>query len=215
MRRRPVSDFFYRFLSLIGRAVFRINGGLEVIGRENIPLKGGAIIAANHLSYLDPPLIGSVLPRRGTFIAMEELFDIPILGWGISFFSFPVKQGGTRPSVIKETIARLRDGEIITIFPEGQRSITGELLEAQRGIGMLASVSNAPVIPAFIAGSNMALPYDAKRLRRAKILIVFDKPVYPLNYSSGMSKNELYEKISADVMASIAGLKERHGDNSC
>mgnify|MGYP001589757566 CR=1 FL=1 len=88
-RRRLISDFFYRFFSLVIRVIIRINGGLEVIGRENIPLEGGVIIAANHVSYLDPPLIGSVLPRRGTFIAMKELFDIPMLGWVIRHYAFP------------------------------------------------------------------------------------------------------------------------------
>ncbi len=144
----------------------------------------------------------------------KELFDIPILGWGISYYSFPVEKGGTRPSVIKETITRLNDGELIVIFPEGQRSVTGELLEAERGIGMLASVSNVPVVPALITGSNKALPFGARWLRRAKILIIFDRPVYPFIDKGDCSKNEIYEKTSMKVMSSIGELKKRYGNNS-
>lgn len=212
--RRPISDFFYRFFSLIIRAILRINGGLEVIGIENIPLEGGVIIAANHVSYLDPPLIGSVLPRRGTFIAMKELFDMPVLGSVIRHYAFPVEEGATRPSVIKKTISRLRAGELIVIFPEGQRSVTGNLLKAKRGIGMLASLGNVPVVPAFIAGANIALPFNAKWLRRASISVVFARPVYPVMDEDSENKNEGYEKISIQVMSSIREIKEKHGDNS-
>ncbi|MBI4825754.1 MAG: 1-acyl-sn-glycerol-3-phosphate acyltransferase [Nitrospirae bacterium] len=212
--RRLISDFFYRFFSLVIRIILRINGGLEVIGRENIPLEGGVIIAANHVSYLDPPLIGSVLPRRGTFIAMKELFDMPLLGRVIRHYAFPVEEGGTRPSVIKKTISRLRAGELITIFPEGQRSVTGKLLKAKRGIGMLASMSNAPVVPALITGANIALPFNAKWLRRARISVIFGRPVYPVMAEGADNKNEGYEKISDQVMSAIREIKERYGDNS-
>lgn len=211
--RRPISDFFYRFFALIIRAILRINGGLEVIGIENIPLKGGVIIAANHVSYLDPPLIGSVLPRRGTFIAMKELFDIPVLGRVIGHYAFPVEEGGTRPSVIKKTINRLRAGELIAIFPEGQRSATGQLLKAKRGIGMLASIGDVPIVPAFIAGAGIALPFNAKWLRRSRITVIFERPVYP-SEDKGFDKNEVYEKISMQVMLSIREIKERYGYNS-
>lgn len=212
--RRLISDFFYRVVSLVIRVILRINGGLEVIGRENIPLDGGVIIAANHVSYLDPPLIGSVLPRRGTFIAMKELFDMPLLGWVISHYAFPVEEGGTQPSVIKKTISRLRAGELITIFPEGQRSVTGELLKAKRGIGMLASLSNVPVVPALIIGANISLPFNATWLRRARISVIFGRPVYPVMDEGSENKNEGYEKISIQVMSAIREIKERYGDNS-
>ncbi len=213
-KRRPISDFFYRFGSLITRIIFRLNGGLEVAGRENIPLDGGVLIAANHVSYLDPPLIGSVLPRRGTFMATSYLFDIPLLGRAISHYAFPVEEGRTLPSVIKETIRRLRSGELIAMFPEGQRSETGKLLEAQRGIGMLAFVSGVPVIPTLVVGSNNALPYGVKWIRRAKVLIIFDKPIYPSNVTKVSKGDDIYENLADKVMGAIGELQEKYGDNS-
>jgi 1-acyl-sn-glycerol-3-phosphate acyltransferase len=213
-RRRPISDLFYSFCSFITRIIFRINGGLEVIGKENIPLEGGVIIAANHLSYLDPPLIGSVLPRRATFMARRRLFEIPLLGWTVSHYAFPIDIGATRPSVIKETIARLKKGELIAIFPEGQRSETGELLEAKRGVGMIASVSNSSVVPTLIMGSNTALPFGAKWIRRAKVLIIFGKPIYPSTVNGISEKDDLYDSLTEEVMTAIGELRKRYGNNS-
>ncbi len=94
---------------------------LEVIGAENVPSAGGVIIAANHVSYLDPPVIGVSLKRRPVYMAREGLFKIPILGSFIKMFALPVKRGKPQPSTIKEAIRRLKKGELIVIFPEGSR----------------------------------------------------------------------------------------------
>lgn len=212
---KPVSNFFYRLLSLIIRLIFCINGGLEVKCKENIPAEGGVIIASNHISYLDPPLIGAALPRRGTFMARKGLFGIFMLGWFIKHYAFPVDREKTQPSTIKDAVRRLKNGELIVMFPEGRRSETGELLEAKRGIGMVASLSDVPVIPTLIMGSNKVLPIGAKWLRRARISIVFDRPICP---SSKIKKQEsrydLYEKISKDIMFAIGEMKKHYADKA-
>lgn len=206
-------NLFYRFGTLVIRLILRINGGLDVRGIDNIPLEGGGIIASNHISYLDPPLISAVLPRRVTFIARRGLFDIPLLGWFIKHYAFPIDREKTRPSTIKEAVRRLNNGELIVIFPEGRRSDTGELLEARQGIGMIATRSNVPVIPALIIGSNKALPVGAKWIKRAKISIIFDRPIY---YSStiegGVSRHLLYEETSKRIMSVIKEMKGRYAD---
>jgi 1-acyl-sn-glycerol-3-phosphate acyltransferase len=150
-------------------------------------------------------------------MAIRYLFDIPLLGRAMSHYAFPVDEADTPPSVIKETIRRLRHGELVAMFPEGKRSETGELMEAHRGIGMLASASNVPVIPTLIIGSNRALPFEAKWIKRAKVLIIFDKPIYPLypTAENGLSKDDdLYGKLADKVMGTIGELQERYGDNS-
>ncbi|HDH53807.1 MAG TPA: 1-acyl-sn-glycerol-3-phosphate acyltransferase, partial [Nitrospirae bacterium] len=198
-----VYNFLYKLVALIIRFICRINGGLEVIGKDNIPLEGGVIVAANHISYLDPPLIGAVVPRNATFMARKGLFEIPVLGWMIKDAAFPVDRERTRPSTIKEAVKRLKKGELIAMFPEGRRSETGELMEARRGIGMLACLSKVPVVPALITGSDRALPVDAGWLRRAKITVIFGKPVYFTSTADekGYRNHELHEKISNKVMA--------------
>lgn len=202
---------FDKFVAFSLRCVIRINGGLEVIGIENIPEQGGALVAANHISYLDPPAIGSVIPRKPTFMARTGLFKIPVLKWFIRHFAFPVDREKPRPSTIKDAVKRLRSGELVLMFPEGRRSNSGKLLTAKRGIGMVASLSNVPVIPAIIIGSDRALPPDARWLKRAKISIVFGKPL-DFNALKDEKKNDshaLHEEVSNAIMSEIMGLQQR------
>lgn len=203
-------NLFYHFYVLIIKLILRINGGLHVEGKDNIPAEGGVIIASNHISYLDPPLLCAALPRRATFMARQGLFKIPLLRWFIKHYAFPVDREKTLPSTIKEAVKRLKSGELLVMFPEGRRSETGELLEGKRGIGMVVSISKVPVIPTLIIGSDKALPVDAKWLRRARISVIFGKPTAPYEEKG----SNIYETISQKIMYAIGELKKRHGDNS-
>jgi len=205
-------NLFYRTAAMLIRMIFRINGGLEVIGRENIPLSGGAIIASNHISYLDPPLISAVVPRRVTFIARKGLFDIPLLGWFIRHYSFPINRERPQPSTIKEAIKRLKNGELLAIFPEGRRSETGGFLEPKQGLAMIVSRSMVPLIPTLIIGSNKALPIGAKWLKRAKIKIIFDMPIYYSSTIELRDKEYVYEDILRMFISALERMKARYGD---
>lgn len=202
---------FDKFTAFALRSIIRINGGLEIIGLENIPKKGGALVAANHISYLDPPAIGSAIPRKPTFMARKGLFEIPVLRWFIRHFAFPVDREQPRPSTIKDAVKRLRSGELVLMFPEGRRSDSGELLTAKRGAGMIASLANVPVIPTIIIGSDKALPPDARWLKRAKITVVFGPPldVSELKDKEKIEGHALHEAISNAIMSEILGLKQR------
>lgn len=209
-----IYNLLYKLVAFIIRMICRINGGLEIIGKDNVPAEGGVLLAANHISYMDPPLIGAVVPRNVTFMARKGLFEIPVLRWMIKSSAFPVDRERTRPSTIKETVRRLKKGELITMFPEGRRSETGELMEARRGIGMLACLSKVPVVPTLIIGSDRVLPVDAGWLKRAKITVVFGEPVY---YNSTADEkeyrnHELHEVISNKIMTAIKEMKKNYGD---
>ncbi len=207
-------NFLYKFAQVLIRCICRINGGLIVEGRENIPPEGGLIIAANHISYVDPPLLGAVLPRRATFMARRGLFEMPLLRWVMKQTAIPVDRQKTRPSTIKEAVMRLKKGEVVVLFPEGRRSDTGELLEGKRGVGMLISLSGVPVVPALVQGTDRMLPVDARWLKRARVMIVFDRPIY---YTSIHEKDRpahlLYEDISGKIMAAIGELQKRYANN--
>jgi 1-acyl-sn-glycerol-3-phosphate acyltransferase len=207
----------YKLVALTIRIIFSFNGGLEVLGKENIPAGEGVIIAPNHISYLDPPIIGAVLPRNGNFMAKKSLFEVPVLGWMIKGAAFPVDRDNPRPSTIKEAVRRLKKDQIVIMFPEGHRNDTGELMDAKRGVGMVATLSRATIIPAYIRGSDRALPPNAKWLKRAKISVVFGKPIYYnfTNHNKKQRSNELQEDIGSKIMSSIAALKEEYGNNSC
>lgn len=209
---KALIDYIYKACILAIRLVCHINGGLEVKGKDNIPAEKGVIIASNHISYLDPPLIGAALPRRATFMARKRLFTMPILGWFMKRYAISVDRGKTLPSTVKGAIMRLKNGELLVMFPEGRRSVTGELTEGKRGIGMIASHSRATVVPTLIIGSNKALPVDAKWLKRAKVFVIFDKPI-DLSTIKGEG-NKFYENISQEIMRAIGELKKRYADIS-
>ncbi len=209
-------DIAYKLLALFIRVVFILNGGFEVKGKENVP-DGGVIVAANHISYLDPPLVGSITPRRATFMARKGLFKVPFLGTIIKPAAFPIDREKPRPSSIKEAVKRLKNGELIVIFPEGGRSETGELRQAKRGIGMIAGLSRVPIVPTLIIGSNRVLPIGARWIKRAKITVIFGKPINADSSTAekGQKSSELHEHITTRIMAAIEELKRIHeGNNS-
>jgi len=203
-----ITDIIYKLVAIIIRTIFFFNGGLEVVGKENIP-KEGVIIASNHISYLDPPIIGSVTPRRCNFMAKKRLFDVPVLGWLIKLAAFPVDREKPRPSTIKEAVKRIRNGHIVVVFPEGTRNETGDLLEPKPGIGMVAVMSRAPIVPAYISGSDRALPPGAGWLKRAKIKVVFGKPIYytSTEESAARAGHDKREELSRMIMDAIRELK--------
>ena len=209
-----LNNVIYWIVALLIRIICRINGGLEIRGRENVPAEGGVLVAANHISYMDPPLLGAVVPRRATFMARKGLFDVPVIGWMIKSAAFPVDRQRTQPSTIKETVKRLKRGELIALFPEGRRSDTGELLEARRGIGLLVSLSRVPVVPTLIMGSDRALPVDARWMKRAKITVVFGKPLFfsAAAETKGQGGHEAHDEISRSIMEEIRKLREAHGN---
>jgi 1-acyl-sn-glycerol-3-phosphate acyltransferase len=175
-----------------------------VIGHENVPERGGVIVAANHLSYLDPPVISVALKRQATYIAKEGLFRTPLFGKLIRNFSFPVSRDKPQSSTIKEAVTRLRDGEIVVVFPEGGRSTDGSLQGAKRGVGMIAVISKATVVPTLIEGTDNALPVGAKFLRPAKIRVIFGTQ---LKIEEKETERRLQERISREVMERIKNLK--------
>ncbi len=151
----------------IFRALWRIRGR----GIENVPRSGPLIVACNHLSYLDPPALGVMCPRRLSYMAKAELFRIPVLGAVIrSVGAYPVDRVGSASGAIKRSVALLRAGGAVGIFPEGTRNLTGAA-QVREGVALLASLARAPVVPACVSGSDRA-----GRLHR--ISVIFGKPLY-------------------------------------
>lgn len=201
-------SLLYRFIRLTLLVIFKTFFRFEVLHSENVPKKGGVIVVTNHVSHLDPMVVGCAIKKRqATYMAKRSLFHLPIVGAFVRTFSFPVDRERTQPSTIKEAVRRLKNGELIVMFPEGSRSRDGSLLEAKRGTGMIAALAKAMIVPAFIDGTNKAWPAGAKFIRRvAKIKVIFGNPI---EIKGGESGREYHEKIGNDIMEAIRSLKCR------
>jgi len=199
----------YAFCHITLLLFFKLLFGFKVSGRRNIPPRGGVIIAANHSSFLDPPVLGTALPRQAFYMAKHDLFSFPIWGAFLRFVNaFPVHLEGFDRRAIKMAIGCLREGKALILFPEGTRSLTGELLPPNPGVGMIALEGKAVIVPAYIKGSNKAFPPRAKFIKLKKVEVTFGKPFSPeeLFFSDDLPKREIYEKISHHIMSEIAKL---------
>lgn len=170
---------------------------IEVSGRENIPKKGGFILASNHCSHLDPVILGIVCRRKLNFMAKEELFRNPFFAWFMyRFGAFPVKRRRADISALKEAMKRVNSGNALVIFPQGSRDYDLEASEPQAGVGFLASKIDVPVIPVFIRGTEKALPKGARFIRHAKVSVCFGRQI-------SVGRRMSYQEIAQQIMDSI------------
>ena len=192
---------FYSCLKVILKILFKIFLRLEVRGAENIPQNGGIVIAANHLSLLDPPIIGVAATRKVHFMAKQELF-VPILGdIYMTLGAFPVKRGGADRAAIKKGIDILKDGSVLAIFPEGTRSKDGTLGKAEPGALMMAGKAKAAIVPTCVSGT------DISRSGKLwpKVIVSFGKPIFfPDN---AVIDKELLIKMTDNLMQDIHQLQ--------
>jgi 1-acyl-sn-glycerol-3-phosphate acyltransferase len=159
---------------------FRYYGGIRFVGRENVPRQGGVLITPNHISNADPPAIGIAVPRPCYFMANETLFARPILGRFMRWLhGFPVKVNAPDRAALRRAEEILKQGEALVIFPEGEQSEDGRLLPMQPGVLLLAQRANVPIVPVIIEGTDLVIPYQQEKPRRASrpVVIRFGKPV--------------------------------------
>jgi 1-acyl-sn-glycerol-3-phosphate acyltransferase len=188
-------DFAKGLIWTIGRVAWRLQG----YGTENVPMTGPLIVACNHISNLDPPLMGACCPRRISYMAKRELFEVPVLGPLIAAVgAYPVDRQGSAAAAIKRSVEVLRAGGCVGIFPEGGRNVHGDK-EPQIGVALLASLTKAPVVPACIVGS-------ARAGSLAQIKVAFGKPL--MLPADRKATREDLAKFTDDVMGAIWALRE-------
>jgi len=184
----------------IGRVWFR----LSVSGAERVPRDGAVLLASNHLSVLDPALIGSVMPRELDYLAKTELFQIPGFGGLIRRLNaHPVDRTGSDSAALRLALRLLQGGRAVLVFPEGTRGTEGRLQEARAGTGMLATLSGAPVVPVYVQGSGRALPRGAAVPRPVRVSVTVGAPLR-FGRERGRAR---YQEISDEIMAAIGRLK--------
>jgi 1-acyl-sn-glycerol-3-phosphate acyltransferase len=191
----------YSILLVFLKTLFAVVFRWEVKGIENIPSHGGVIIASNHISLWDPPVLGSATPRPVHFMAKEELFTIPVFSWIIrKLHSFPVRRGSADRTAIRTMINLLECGEIVGIFPEGTRSKTGQLGQPELGVAMVALKTGMTIVPAAIIGTNKIWGSDTWFPR---IKVMFGKPIL---VKQGKTDKDAIESLSRTIMNEIADL---------
>ncbi|MDP6125592.1 MAG: lysophospholipid acyltransferase family protein [Candidatus Latescibacteria bacterium] len=195
----------YVIVCRVTRLFMRVVFGLRVEGIGNIPNKGKAIIAANHVSAYDPPIVGCVVPRRMRFMAKRQLIETPIIGWLLALVNVhPVDRDGFGRDAIEALESSLKEDQPVMLFPEGTRQTDGRLGKPKLGVGMLAARNEAPVVPAYVSGTTTQL----KAFARVKpFRIVFGPPINPPYEVAGISRKLAYQQIADEVMARVADLK--------
>jgi 1-acyl-sn-glycerol-3-phosphate acyltransferase len=193
----------YNATVLIADAGFRG----DVVGEENLPQRGPFLMAANHCSHLDPPLLGCRLPHQVNFFARKTLWKPGFASWWLTTVGcIPVDRDSADIGAMKRTIAALETGGVVIVFPEGTRSPDGQLQSAKAGVGMLACKTQVPVIPARIFGSFAAFGRGDKFPRPRPISVVFGPPLAPAGYDDPTAGKHRYQVASERIMTAVAAL---------
>ena len=180
-----------------------------VIGLDNIPSQGGVIFACNHISNLDPPIMGITSPRRLYYVAKDSLFKNKLLGFILKeLWAFPIKRDESDFRAMRQTLRCLKTGHPVLIFPEGTRGAAGRIKEVQAGIGFIAAKSGMPVVPVFIHESDKVLPPKVKWFRRHSVRVVFGKPRIYLDPAQS------YPSIAEEILRAIIALESKIKDKT-
>ena len=199
-----IYTFFWFVLNFMTRVLFRI----EIVNSNLLPHEGPYILASNHISLADPPIIGSTLDRPIFFMAKRELFQNFLFGRLLrKINAFPVDRGGVDRSAIKKALEVLKGNHALVIFPEGTRGLYGKLLKPQPGIGLIAHHSNVPIVPAFMTGSN--------RLRdclwgRGKLSVIYGQPIDSEEVKAYDTGKDGYRQLADEIMSRIQKIKDEY-----
>jgi len=169
---------FYWFVKGIFYPFVRLYLGLRREGLDHFPRKGPLIIVSNHVSYMDAILLGSAAPRPIQFMVLQWMYDLLFLRWFYwGMGTVPVQSDGKDRKAIRRAMQVLDRGRVLGIFPEGTRSPDGRIGDTRPGAAMIAAMSGAPVVPAFIAGARESMPVGARFPAPARVHVRFGPPL--------------------------------------
>ncbi|HVP38663.1 MAG TPA: lysophospholipid acyltransferase family protein [Candidatus Saccharimonadales bacterium] len=198
---------WYEFCLRAAASILWLLGYPRVVGREHLPRDRGFILASNHFSFLEAPVLAVASWQEVAFLAKLQLFRIPVLGRLIaSLNAIPINRGSTDVSGLNAAAALLRSGRSLIVFPEGGRNKTGRLREAKGGIGYLVLESGVPVVPAYVRNTDHILKCA---LRKAKITVAFGPPLEPDPELLKLERKEAHRRVGRTVMAHIARLEQQ------
>jgi 1-acyl-sn-glycerol-3-phosphate acyltransferase len=203
---------------LIGWVCFRLLFAtyfrLRIYNSERVPFRGPVLLAANHASYLDPPLIGCGIKREIHYLARESLFRFPIVGPILrSWNCVPVDREGGGAAGLRAILDRLLSGVAIILFPEGTRTRDGRLQQARAGVGLIVIKSNVPVIPTRVFGTYAAYGRHHRFPRTNRLAVKYGQPLYfqalraEAQICSKTRLKEIYQQVADQILSVISNLQ--------
>src|SRR5262245_2785270 len=206
----------YRIPWSLLHVIFGVYFRWRVYNPERVPSSGPLILASNHASFLDPPLVGTAVDREINYLARESLFRFPLIGWLLrEWNSVPVDREGGGAKGLKRILERLLAGGAIILFPEGTRTPDGRLQPARSGIGLTVIKSTAPVVPVRVFGTHEAYGRDVQFPRPCKVAVKYGKPIdfstlrSEAEHCSRERLKQIYQEVADQIMAAIAQLEDR------
>jgi 1-acyl-sn-glycerol-3-phosphate acyltransferase len=197
----------------VARPIMRTLYRARVVGLEHIPIDGPAIISPNHRSFFDSPLVMTMSPRPVVFLGKAEYMDSPTTKYLFPAFGMvPIRRDVKKASMaaLQTAADLLNAGRLVGIYPEGTRSRDGMLHRGHSGVAHLAVMTDAPIIPVGITGTEHVQPIGSSIPKpfRGRITIRFGEPIHPANYRYGGSRKRRHQMLD-DVMASIAAMTDQ------
>ena len=205
--------FTYYLCYTLSKIIARLFFSLRVVHPERMIEEGPLIVASNHQSFVDPPLVGICSKRDLYYLARKTLLNIPLLGKLLPHINvIPVDRDGNDMSALKTIIRLIRSGKGVVLFPEGTRSPDGYLQRGKQGIGLIIAKSKAPVQPVRVFGAFEAFPKGSGKISATPLTVVIGEPLRftpeELDPAScGGDERALYQKLSDRVMEAIAELQ--------
>ena len=201
MSRSLPKRLWYDFLRVVCRIAAVVTFGIRCEGRQYIPPSGPALVLSNHQSHLDPVLVGLACDRRLNYLARQTLFRFAPFRWLInSLDAIPIDREGLGLAGLKETLRRLKRGEMVLIFPEGTRTEDGEVAAIKPGFCALAKRAKAPLLPVAMEGAWHSWPKHSLFPRRTVIHVQFGPPIRP-DEITAFSDRELVEEVERRIRA--------------
>ena len=200
-----MSSALYGILWILARTIGWLCFHYRVVGA--VPRTGGFIVAANHASYLDIPLLGCGMRRRAWYLGRSDLFPVPglraicqWLGW------IPLRTGRLDRDAFSKAVILIKEGKVVVIFPEGSRSLDGRLQSPKSGIGVIVAQTGCAVVPAYLKGTYDVLPSGTMWPRFRPVTVFYGDPLTFPRSGENEEAKQFYQEVSRTVMDRIASL---------
>ena len=186
------ASLLYKVLRMFCHVGMQVVFDFKAYGVEHVPTDGGVLMLANHQSYLDPVCVAVRLRRPVSYLAKSELFK----PWGFRWLirqlnAYPVRQGAGDVGAVRETIAKLKEGHVLTVFPEGSRTADGNLLPLQHGFALVVRRAGVPIVPVAIEGSFAAWPRNSVLFHPARVRVKYGPPMH----MDGLKPDEIVDRV--------------------